>query len=435
MIYWAPFLHFYQPPIQFSSMLKQIARESYRPLTEMFLRIPSAKVTININGVLTEMLAEHGETNIINNFNKLAKRNQLEFVESGKYHPILPLIPKREVIRQIDMNHESNKRFFQKTYRPRGLFPPEMCYSDKIASLVSKLGYDWMVLSGIACRDQWPVDHISSISFKKSAIRIFFRDDILSNKVSFNQLDYLGFIKELVWLSKNKKDTYIITAMDAETFGHHIKNLIPNFLIKVYKTIEELYRSKGRITRKPLSHMAGKVKRALQSEFGHVPLVKTVTISELIDIFPTKRTKSPRASSWSTTKEDMDSKNYYPLWKGHNNDIHALQWRHMDITGAIVRHAMNLSKNEESKRYSKNARDLLDQALHSCQFWWANKDRGLWSIGLINKGLILQEEAIINARRSLAASNPDKRTNDILNDRIKASRDCANQIRDRIVVK
>ena len=65
MIYWAPLLHFYQPPTQFHWVLDKICHESYRPLIKIFRENPSAMVTVNINGILTELLNYHGKKDVI----------------------------------------------------------------------------------------------------------------------------------------------------------------------------------------------------------------------------------------------------------------------------------------------------------------------------------------------------------------------------------
>lgn len=77
MIYWAPFLHFYQPPTQFHWVLDKVCNESYRPLIEIFRDIPSAKMTVNINAALTELLWDHGKRDIIEGLAELAENGQL----------------------------------------------------------------------------------------------------------------------------------------------------------------------------------------------------------------------------------------------------------------------------------------------------------------------------------------------------------------------
>src|SRR4030042_338385 len=99
MIYWAPILHFYQPPTQFHRVLRRVCNESYRPLVSLFHQQINARVTVNINAVLTEMLDEHGMSDVIDGLRELSELGRLEFVGSAKYHPILPLIPQDERLR------------------------------------------------------------------------------------------------------------------------------------------------------------------------------------------------------------------------------------------------------------------------------------------------------------------------------------------------
>lgn len=426
MIYWAPFLHFYQPPTQLHAILKKVCEESYRPLLRMLLEHPEAKITINMCGVLTEMLNDHGAFDILANLLTLANNKQLEFVDSAKYHPILPLVPLEEMRRQIELNHKANSYFFKQAYKVRGFFPPEMCYSDELGELLDSMGYDWALLSGIACPESWPLDVIYSTPFGKSSLSFFYRDDIISNKISFQDIDSAGFIAEMISLSKGKEDIYCITAMDAETFGHHIQNWEKLFLADVYEIIggvapyEDL---------KQRTNLAESHKQIL--ELAEDAEIRVVTISELLEKFPTKLTRPPRPSSWSTTKDDINRSNFYPLWQNPDNQIHALQWEHVRICIELVDAAFDLKDNEESDRFYNLARGLLDRAIHSCQFWWANKGK-MWDVNMINKGLSLQEEVVLNAYKAIKASPVDDEDDRRYYHEVIAARDASNKIRDQL---
>ncbi|HEY8491820.1 MAG TPA: hypothetical protein VIO14_12600, partial [Dehalococcoidia bacterium] len=223
-IYWAPLLHFYQPPIQLPEVLRKVVVESYRPLLEVFHAYPHARVTVNINGVLTEMLWESGYQDVLDGLRSLAERGQVEFVGSGKHHPILPLIPVREVERQIHQNAITNRHFLGREFAPRGFFPPEMCYSRDIIRPIAESGHRWVVLSGVACPVAWPMDVVHTVRSGEAELAVLFRDDILSNRISFQEIDGRGFVEHLRGLGAEGRDTYVVTAMDAETFGHHIEN-------------------------------------------------------------------------------------------------------------------------------------------------------------------------------------------------------------------
>jgi alpha-amylase/alpha-mannosidase (GH57 family) len=432
MIYWAQLLHFYQPPTQSPSVLRKICDESYRPLIRVFLQYPQARVTVNINGALTEMLHDCGHDDIIDGLRQLAKKGQIEFTGSGKYHPILPLIPRREVERQIQLNYRTNRQFFRNFYEPQGFFLPEMCYSKETVSPILNSGHKWIILSGIACAcpDSWPVDAIHYVKEGNERLAVFFRDDVVSNKISFRSLQPSEFLENLKYIKGNKKKIYVVTAMDAETFGHHIQHWEELFLADVYEQIEPSGEALASLKQATvLAHQ-----HSLFFENGKIAEeVQAVTVSDLLELFPTGRRVEPLASSWSTSAQDLATENPYPLWKERGNEVHRLQWEHLDITIALVDKAMEVADSDEAKRFAAIARGLLDRALHSCQFWWASR-RPMWDINLIHMGLLEQLRAIVNAYRAINLSQADE---DIKRDyyhKLVAARDVRSKIIDRLFV-
>ncbi len=108
-MYWANFLHIYQPSDQSDEILERVANESYRPLIKGFLNIPRMKINLNISGALTELLVKKGYKDIIEGIRQLAETGRLEFTESAKYHPLLSFLSREEIIRQINKNNQTNK--------------------------------------------------------------------------------------------------------------------------------------------------------------------------------------------------------------------------------------------------------------------------------------------------------------------------------------
>jgi len=402
MIYWAPLLHFYQPPTQSHDVLAKICDESYRPLLKVFKDHPESRVTVNMCGVLTQMLSEHGYQDILKDLEELGAGGQVEFVGSAKFHAILPLVPEKEARRQIGLNQKTNQYFFKGSYKPRGFFLPEMCYSDDAASIVRGMGYEWIVVSGIACQGKWPLDYVPSFKLRSGAMKAFFRDDIISNTISFKNVDAVGFISNIKQLAGKDESAYIVTAMDAETFGHHIHDWERIFLAKAYDIIKN------------------------SNE------VKAVNISELAERFPAVKTKHPRPSSWSTSNEEIMAGNYYPLWNTPHNNTHRLQWEHMNICLEILQEAEVKKDNDKSAPFFNIARSSMDMALHSCQFWWANKGR-MWNENMIHKGLILQEEAIFNAYLAVLYSDCRDSEKKKCYRKVIAARYIAGKIRDEIL--
>jgi len=190
--------------------------------------------------------------------------------------------------------------------------------------------------------------------------------------------------------------------MDAETFGHHIRGWENAFLGTLYEIIKD------------------------SDE------VKAVHISDLAKKFPAVKTKPPKPSSWSTSNEEIMAGNYYPLWNTPHNKVHRLQWEHLNMCLEIFQEAENKKDIEKSAPFFNIARETLDMALHSCQFWWANRDR-MWNENLINKGLILQEETAFNSYLALANSGCKDSEKKRCYNKVIAARHIAGKIRDEIL--
>lgn len=430
MIYWAQLFHFYQPPTQIPLVLEKICNESYRPLLRVLNQNPHARATLNINGVLLEMLRDYGHRDILRSLRVLADKGEVEFTGSGKYHPILPLLPQEERKRQIELNIAVGDHFLDEAYAPKGFFPPEMCYSEDILPEVVASGHEWIVLSGVACPAPWPVDKIYQIEFQGRKLAVFFRDDILSNKISFKQIGPGDFFEHLREFKGNNESVYVVTAMDAETYGHHIQDWEKLFLAAIYQQLSPTRQTYAGI--RQATALAAQQKALLGDE-QFSQQVKMVTISELLGIFPQGEAVSPKPSSWSSSAEDIAAGNPYPLWLDKDNEIHRLQWEHLRLCIETVNKARECADGDECNFFGRIARGLLDKAEHSCQFWWASR-RPMWDINLIHLGLIDQARCIVNAYRAISKSGADAETKTNFYHKIVAARDIRNKIEDRLFI-
>ena len=385
-IYWAPLLHIYQPPIQDVNMLKRINKECYEPLLSILNDCDIAKITLNVNAVLIELLIENELFSTLNLLKNLASESKLEITGNAKYHPILPLIPKKEAYHQIQINEELIKREFGDVWQRKGFFPPEMAISPKIANYIQELGYKWVIQSGVAFPGEeykinWP---LNLIYCNPNGLQLFFRDDILSNKISFKNTTAKQFVNDMKILHKNNHkqndDSYIITAMDGETFGHHIKNYEYTFLKKVLDMISK--------------------EDEIQISF----------ISTLDSKFPISDQKIiPKESSWSTSGKDLENGIFYPLWNHPTNKIHIYYWKMVRSLTQLMNLADNLdfTGNWEAANYHTTARWFYDKSYCSDTTWWANPPN-LWSPNMIYKGIILLMKAALNAHLALLKVNNKK---------------------------
>ncbi|TXT64925.1 MAG: hypothetical protein BAJALOKI3v1_150028 [Promethearchaeota archaeon] len=376
VVYFSFLFHIYQPPTQIAPVIKQIAKESYIPIIDAIRSHQEAKLTLNVNGTLVEQLYDYGFTDIIEGISALTSRGQIELTSSAKFHPLLPLIPQPEIERQIQLNDETNRNFFGDVYQPRGIFPPEMAISEEVLRSVENLGFDWIIMSGIAnTLPQFPTTFISRYH---NGLKLLFRDDYISIDCAFDKINNVeSFANRLKYRNTNE-DYYVLLAMDGETFGHHVKHAIDNFLIPLFD--------------------------ALPSRND----IKICTISEIVDRFPVDQSQEPRASSWSTMPYDIANDIPFPLWFDPNNEIHIEQHKFFMYALTLV-HLTNKyreSMDDERKRILDNARNLLDRGVHSCQQWWASR-RPWYSPDMIMRGLNQVLMASVNAKRSIPENAPD----------------------------
>lgn len=427
MIAWAPVFHFYQPPTQFPDVLKKICRESYRPLIELLSEFERARATVNINGSLTQMLLDCGGEDVVSGLRRLAESGRIELLGSAMYHPILPLIPEREIVRQIELNHATNRRAFGDIYAPRGFFPPELAYDTMVATSALATGHRWILTSGIACAIDWPVDRVHRISgFPELAV--LFRDDIVSNRISFRNIDGFGFIDHLRSLGRAESSTYVVTAMDAETFGHHVAEWERLFLAHVYAQFDsELDRVELGMHERV--NLAAQHRQILTEPAPGGRELRVVTASELLDLFPGGAPTTPRPSSWSTSGEDLARGVPYPLWKDPSNPVQALLWRHLHVCQELVDLATRTA-GPEGRRYADIARGLLDRALHSCQFWWASR-RPMWDLNMVERGLAEQRAVALNAMKALTMS--EKAARETADDRYAIAEDLGRRVRRQLL--
>lgn len=340
---WANFLHIYQPPSQKPEILAKVTDESYRKIIAELKRTKSAKVTLNINAVLTELLIKHGYSDVVRDLRDLATAGRVEFTGSAKFHPLLPRIPKEEAVRQIRLNDETNRKYFGQGWNPQGFFPPEMGFSRDIAKTVSELGFKWIIADELSYpREFGSVGYAKTYRIKGLPLKIYFREREISFKILSAQLGTGKLLLHELG-SRVNENKYLLTAMDGETFGHHRLGL--------EQLLFDLYRA---------------------------PEIQAELISDLPKFFPEEVEISPEPSTWAITAEDIERKIPFNRWNDPENPIHQMQWELTDLAIKAV------NGSPQSAGWQK-ARDSLDRSLHSDQYWWAGA-KPWWSIEYIERG-------------------------------------------------
>lgn len=325
---WINFLHFYQPANIEDYSIKKALDKSYWRLLRLLEEHPRLKMTANVSGCLLERLEEAGEKAFIDRLRFLVKKGKIELTGSAYYHGFLPLLPEREVIRQIKENEKILKRLFGLA-RPVGFFLPEMAYSPAVAKLVKRLGYKWIVLDEIS---------FDSSLKKKPDIKKLYVDDASGLQVVFRQRAISNSYPpdRLLALIKSGKleaecGPALLTATDAELYG--LRHEDPT----------------------------GELEKLARAD------LKSVTVSAWLRRL--SRQKPQRIavypSSWESSPADILKNRPYKLWHDKDNKIQELLWKLAALAWSL------------DERYKKDKnyywyRWHLSRGLASCTFWWAS---------------------------------------------------------------
>jgi len=383
--------------------LEKITRQSYIKIVEILKKNSRAQLTLNICASLTEQLGKDFPK-IIVEIKNLAKAGQIEFTATAAYHPLLSKLPKSEMIRQIKLNSEINKKYFGREFAPTGFFPPEMAYSAKLGDVLEELGFSWVILEEYA----YPGEFISREKiFKRKGKKlfVFFRERDLSLKIAYAAINTIAKLEKYLGRQLGKPG-YLITAMDGETFGHHQKGL-EKFLADLYK-------------------------------FPKLTSVKISNLSQIAKLSQIEEVE-PMLSTWGITETDCRNGIVYPRWDLPDNPLHKLQWKLTNLaiksvnspsasSGSAEPFGLELrverltvkdpgprgrQKTVNSQQFKK-ARNLLDKALHSDQYWWASHNP-YWHYKMVVKGADMLAAVV---KVSPTASKQDKIEAGLLREKI-----------------
>lgn len=353
---WVNFLHIYQPPGQFPEILDKVARESYAEIIRLATRYRRFYFTLNISASLTEQLAERGYKKIIEGLLRLASRGQIEFTGTAAYHPILPLLPDKEIIHQIKKNNEINKKYFGEYYKPAGFYLPEMAYGPRVVKIIKRAGFKWIILDEKQVKHS--VDNRKKYVINNTGLEVIFRERKLSKTFPPQTL--------LSRLDKAQEDIVAVSATDGELYGFWHKDydklldrLISKRQVKILKVSDFLFERKGRTA------------------------------------------VSPYRSSWESLPDELEAGVPFRLWQDPKNKLHKKLWQMAKLAIRIV----NTHAKDPNYYW---ARWHLDRGLVSCTFWWCSKSKPspfcpvTWNPDEIEKGVI----QLVRAIRSLEKLSP-----------------------------
>jgi len=359
---WINFLHLYQPANADDNRIVEATEKSYARIIRALKENPRIKFTLNIMGCLFVRWQETEQEDIIKKIKALVKKGQIELTGSAAYHPLLPLIPEDEIIKQVKENENILKEYFGKNYKPSGFFLPEMAYSAKAAKIIRSLGYRWLILDEIAYNGKLGEADISKVyQDKNSNLLVVLRSRKFSS----------SYVPDLL-KQETKKLAGVelaITATDGELYGLRHEDPTAEF--------EKILKNRKIITQ---------------------------TISEYIAENEGREIVKFRDSNWEATERELIFRRPYALWVNKGNGIQKNIWQLAELAMRTI------ERHEDDENYDW-ARWHLVRGMASCTFWWASeKDFSYiygpyaWNPDEIERGI----RELIKSIRSLEATTTRK---------------------------
>lgn len=377
-------LNFAQPADQNLDVISKIARECYVPISEIFACDLEPRFSLSITHVLLQLLKKAGQDReIIPLLRQAMGDGKLEIVHSGAYWPIFPLLPKREVERQIELDFESKHRelgLIPKT----GVYSPELCYDDSLIELYKRLEFKWTIIDDkLMPSVEIPVPQ--NKIYQIDGFSIFLRSTFWSDRIGavVQKEGWRGhdFIEHLDReMAGESEDCYRVFSLAGETFGHHIPYYYQTFLLDMLYAL-----------RKSRHVRLHRVSDLLELD-GLAKVPKNKEVDKEFIYFP--------PSSSATEQQNYRRGDPYPLWCSRGNPIHEAQWQLTELVLEATR-GIDFSNGQNAE-----LRELLDRAFYSQQYYWAsimNWQKGMKFI--IHEGIDYQMRALYKAVR-IAGGNP-----------------------------
>lgn len=155
-------LHNHQPVGNFENVFREAFEKCYEPFLGFLEEHPFLKVSLHYSGCLLDWL-EAREKQFLKRLERLVRQNQVEILSGGYYEPILPLIPERDALKQINyMNQYLRRRFGQE---PLGFWLTERVWEPKLPRLVAETGLKYTVVDDT---------HFALAGLAESEIKDFF---------------------------------------------------------------------------------------------------------------------------------------------------------------------------------------------------------------------------------------------------------------------
>jgi len=369
-IYHALGLHMHQPPGNLLALndsaesweAKQILW-CYDRVTRMLEGYEDiARLHVSFSGTLLKQLEDprirekFRDTVNIEDFLDRYRRSPIEFIGSGLYHPVYPLIPESDWDAQTAWWLGLGKKLLGRD-KFTGFWPPEMGFCKEMIPHLKRNGYRYVLV------DCWYIKPLREMRWEEMRYRPYIaryggeeiivvpRDRELSNAQE-SGLDPGWFQHEIYERTKNCDfPALVVTWTDGENGGwFRTQNVKSGFWGHFYHEILNRYRS---------------------GTLGFIP----VHISEYLDKYPPTEEVDIYPGAWNTGAHwggDFAQWTGSLLQKKGLDEIRLASAYYQKVKYEFDGKNKAITNPEESRQMIFNAYDLILEAETSCNFFWGS---------------------------------------------------------------
>ena len=221
--------HYYYDDYSNEDILQQIAARSYIPANRMLLDLINQykgkfKVAFSISGIALEQM-EIFTPEVIEGFHELSKTGDVEFLTETYAHSLSSLFDPEEFKNQVEQHSSRIKSLFDQ--KPTVLRNTELIYSDDIAEMAKKMGYNKMITEGAKHILGWKSPNYVYEAATESNLKLLLKNSRFSDDISYRFSNYswneypLTAEKLISWIAATPPEEKVINLfMNYEVLGN-----------------------------------------------------------------------------------------------------------------------------------------------------------------------------------------------------------------------
>lgn len=141
-------IHNHQPVGNFEHVFKDCFDKCYDPLLKTLEKFPKVRLSMHYTGPLLEWI-ELNEPEHFELLRKLIKRKQIEMLGGAFYEPLLPIIPKEDILSQLSLMTEYIKE--KLGYQVKGMWLAERVWEPHLVKAIKLAGIEYTIVDDSHC--------------------------------------------------------------------------------------------------------------------------------------------------------------------------------------------------------------------------------------------------------------------------------------------